>query len=404
MAAGAMESSVKALGRTISSNGRAHSDSVLKTCDQPAERLSYEERSIRRDKWQFQNLADYIAQIVCVVTPQGRGEYFNPYWGNYTGLSEGESLDLGWRRAFHREDIDGFIELVRTPLEANGCEFEARLKRASDGSYRRHSCRCSMIANRADGLTHLLINCTDIEDGRKAEATAREQGALLGLSMRTHDEEKRRIAHGLHDSAGQYLVALQMKLDSLQRCSIGNTGRKNPIVDECRELVKRCCREIRGISYVLYPPLLDDLGLESAVNLYADGFMERTKARVELEIEPNLGRLDRDLEIALFRVVQEASANIYRQCASKSVHIKIGADPTSVFVEIAGVEITGSGGTEPSASKFVASSQMPSGISMATLRQRILEVGGRFEIGLLADGVVVRAVVPRRAAVAQACD
>src|SRR5690349_6993692 len=324
MAASAMESSVKALERTISANTQTHLDSVLRTY-QVAEGLSYEERAICRDEWKSRNLTDCIAQIVCVVTPQGRGQYFNPYWESYTGLSEGQSLDLGWTRAFHREDIDGFIELLRKPLEANGCEFESRLRRESDGSYRRHLCRCSIVTNQSDGLIDLVISCTDIEEWRKTEAAASEQGTLLGLSLRTHDEEKRKIAHGLHDSAGQYLVALQMKLDSLQRCSIGNTGRKNPLVDECRELVKRCCREIRGISYLLYPPLLDDLGLESAVHLYADGLRERTKAKVELEIEPTLGRLDRDLEIALFRVVQEASANIHRQCSTKNVHIKIGA-------------------------------------------------------------------------------
>ena len=393
MAAGAMEGSVKALEHAIPPN----TERVPST--QPGQAPFYEDRSTRGDEWKSRNLADCIAQIVWVVTPQGRGQYFNPYWESYTGLSEGQSFDLGWTRALHREDIDRFLGLLRRPLDANGCEFEARLRRASDGSYHRHLCRCSIATNQLGGLVNVVICCTDVEGWRNAEATATEQGALLGLSLRTHDEEKRKIAHSLHDSAAQYLVALQMKLDGLQRCSIGNTGRKNPIVDECRELVKRCCREIRGISYLLYPPLLDDLGLESALHLYADGFMERTKAKVELEIEPTLGRLDRDLEIALFRVVQEGSANIYRQCASKNVHIKIGAGPTSAFVEIAG-----SGGAEPSAGKFVASPQTPSGISMATLRQRILEVGGLFEIGSLADGAVIRAVVPRKALVAHACE
>jgi PAS domain S-box-containing protein len=395
MAAGAVENTVKALERTISSGKEAHSDAVLRY-HLPSESRLYENRPIVRNDWISLNLANCISQIVCVVTPEGRGQYFNPYWETYTGLSERQSLDLGWTRAYHNEDIDRFLELLRTPLEFNGREFEARLRRASDGSYRRHLCRCSIVTNQSDGLINLLIFCSDAEDWRKAEATAREQEALLGLTLRTHDEEKRKIAHGLHDNATQYLAALQMKLDGLQRCSIGNTDRKNPIVDECCELVKRCCREIRGMSHLLYPPLLDELGLESAVRLHLDGFMERTKAGVELEVEPNLGRLDRDLEIALFRVVQEASAMIHRQCASKNVHIRIGAGGSSIFVEVAG-----SG--EPPEAKL-ASSQTPSGIGMATLRQRILGVGGLFEIGTRPDGVVVRAVVPRRALVAQACE
>ena len=390
-----MENSLNALERTVSTTTDTGSEALLHEYQAGQDSL-HENRPAPRDEWNSRNLAGFLSQIVCVVTPQGRGQYFNPFWESYTGLSEAQSLDHGWTRAFHTEDIDRFLELLRTPLEANGREVEARLKRANDGSYRRHLCRCSIVTNQSDGLINLLICCSDAEDRRKAEATAREQEALLGVSLRAHDEEKRRIAHGLHDNAAQYLVALQMKLDNLQRGAIGSTGRKNPILDECRELVKRCCREIRGISHLLYPPLLDELGLESAVRLHLDGFMERTKAEVELEVEPNLGRFDRDLEIALFRVVQEASAMVHRQCASKNVHIRIGAGGSSIFVEVAG-----SG--ERSEAKST-SSPTPSGISMVALRQRIVGVGGLFEIGTQPDGVVVRAVVPRRALITQACD
>jgi PAS domain S-box-containing protein len=365
----------------------------------PHSGVSDSARPIRAEEWKFLNLADHMSQIVCVVTPQGNGRYFNPYWQNYTGLSERESLDFGWMRAFHREDLDSFIKLLRRSIAPGGWEFEARIKLANDGSYRRHLCRCSLLAGRADGSVNLVISCTDVEEWRKAEAIAKEQGALLGLSLRTHDEEKRQIAHGLNDSAGQYLVALQMKLDSLQRSSVAATGPKNPIVDECRELIKRCYREIRATSHLLYPPLLDDLGLEAAVHLHVDRFMERTKVKVELDIEPNLGRLDRDLEIALFRVVQEALATTHRQSAAKSAQIKIGAGPTSIFVEVATFC-----GTDGLAQKFMPSPRTSFGVGLATLRQRILEVGGLFEIVSPADGMAIRAVVPRRALVAHPCD
>jgi two-component system NarL family sensor kinase len=336
-----------------------------------------------------------ISQIVWVVMPQGNGRYFNVYWQNYTGLSEKESHDFGWLRAFHRDDRDNFIKLLRKSTEPDGWECEARLKRATDGNYRRHQCHCSLLADQSGGL---LISCTDVEEWRKTEAMAKEQSALLGLSLRTHDEEKRKIAHGLRDSAVQYLVALQMKLDGLQRSSIAATRRKNPVVDECRELIKRCCREIRVTSNLLYPPLLDDLGLGAAVHLQVDRFMESTKVKVELDIEPNLGRLDRDLEIALFRVVQEALATIHRQSAGENVQVKIGAVPTSIFVEV-----TASGGIGL-AQKFILTSRTESGVGLSALRQRILEVGGLFEITLPDDGMAIRAVVPRRALVAHACD
>jgi len=379
-----METSLKIFERPITPN--------RESCGESAS-------SVRQDEVSFRNLADHMAQIVCVVTSHGKGQYFNPYWENYTALSERESLDSGWMRALHREDLDSFIELFRKPIELGGLEFDARLRRASDGSYRRHLLRCSVLRHEQNGITNVLICCTDVEEWRKAEATAKEQDALLGLSLRIQDEEKRKIAHGLHDSAGQYLVALQLKLDGLQRSSIAKAGCENPLVDDCRELVKRCSREIRAISHLLYPPLLDDLGLESAIHLHADRFMERTKARVELEIEPNLGRLDRDLEIALFRVVQQALASMERQCAGKDVRIKIGAGQTSIFVEVAGPD-----GTDLYPHKFMLSSRTPSAIGLATLRQRIVEAGGLFEIGSSRGGTTIRAVVPRRALVSHACD
>jgi PAS domain S-box-containing protein len=355
--------------------------------------------ALREDESTFRDLTDHMAQIVCVVTLHGRGRYFNSYWENYTGLTRGESIDLGWMRAFHDEDLESFIKLFRRPVEASGLEFEARLRREKDGNYRRHLCRCSMLEHRQGGLSNVLIYCTDVEEWRKAEAKAAEQGVLVGVSLRIHDEEKRKIAHGLQDSAGQYLVALQLKLDGLQRSATNKTGGKNPIVDDCRELVKRCCKEIRAISHLLYPPLLDDLGLESAIHLQVDRFMERTKATVELEIEPNLGRFDRDLEIALFRVIQLALVSMDPQCAGKDVRIKIGAGQASIFVEVEGPD-----GMDLLPNKFFPSLRTPSAVSLATLRQRILEMGGLFEMGSSGGGMIMRAVVPRRALVSQACD
>jgi len=365
------------------------------------------------DHPKFPNLGECISQPIWVVTPNGYGECFNPYWGNYTGLSEEESSDFGWSRAFHPEDLSDFMKLLQNSAGGEGWEFEARLRRGADGSYRRHLCRASRVSSQlnrpSNGPIHLLICCTDVEDWRAAEARGKEQGALLGVCVRSHDQEKRKIAHGLHDNAGQYLVALQMKLDGLQRCSLGNTGRENPIVDECRELVKRCSKELRAISYLLYPPLLDDLGLESAVRLHVDGVMERTRTRIELDIEPNLGRLDRDLEIALFRVVQEALASIDlecgrqsgRRCGDGNAEVKIGASPTSIFAEV-----RGPGVIEPLPKRAAAraSAQKLLGFGVATLQQRIQEAGGIFEMESAASGIVIRAAVPRKARIAQACD
>lgn len=344
----------------------------------------------------LQTIVDFVPQVVWVVLPDGSAEYFNLYWETYTGLSEEDSLHFGWTRAFHLDDIDDFLTQLRN-FSGRPFEFEARLKRACDGHYRRQLCRSSMLPNERDGVAKLLICCVDVEDWRSSEDVAREQAALLGFSMRTYDEEKRKTAHAIHDGAGQYLIALQMKLDGLHRGS-GGAG-KNPFMDECRELVKRCSRELRAISYLLHPPLLDDLGLESAVRFHVDSFVERTKIKVELEIEANLGRLDRDLEIALFRIVQETLTNVDRRAAGPSARIRIGANSSTVFVEVAA-----SARIASLPGRFPAPPLTSSGLGIAITRERIRQIGGSFEVISSAGGVIIRAAVPRRALVAHACD
>ena len=351
---------------------------------------------IRRGESKSLNLSDFLPQPIWVVAPDGSADYFNLYWERFTGLSEQESLHFGWIRALHPDDVDAFLKQLRNSAD-RAFEFEVRLRGATDGHYRRHLCRTSLLPAGSDHLAKLLICCVDVEDWRRSHDAAREQAALLGFSLRAYDEEKRKTAHAIHDSAGQYLIALQMKLDGLQRGS-GNGARKNPFVDECSELVRRCSRELRAISYLLHPPLLDDLGLEAAVRFHVDTFVERTKIKVELDMEANLGRLDRDLEIALFRVVQEALANIDRQAADQNARIKIGASSSNVFVEA-----SASAGMGSLRGRFPASPRGASGLGIAITSERIRQIGGTFEL-TSSPGLLIRATVPRRALVSQACD
>ena len=342
------------------------------------------------------NLADFQPQPVWVVALDGSADYFNLYWERFTGLSEQESLHFGWIRALHPDDVDAFLKQLRNSAD-RVFEFEVRLKGAGDGRYRRHLCRPSLLPHGSDLLAKLLICCVDVEDWRSSHDAAQEQAALLGFSLRAYDEEKRKTAHAIHDSAGQYLIALQMKLDGLQRGS-GHGARKSPFVDECSALVKRCSRELRAISYLLHPPLLDDLGLEAAVRFHVDSFVERTKIKVELDMEANLGRLDRNLEIALFRVAQEALANIDRQAADQNARIKIGASSSNVFVEA-----EASVGMASLRGKFAASPRGVSGLGIAITSERIRQIGGTFEL-TSSPGLWIRATVPRRALVSHACD
>ena len=158
---------------------------------------------------------------------------------------------------------------------------------------------------------------------RTAEVNKANQN-LRNLSARllhTRDHEARRLARELHDSVGQLLAAMSMNMAkiSAQADKLDEAGAK--AVAENEELVRQISTEIRTISHLLHPPLLDELGLGSALRWYIDGFAERSEIKVEIELPKDLGRLSTEMETAIFRVVQECLTNIHRHSGSKSATV-----------------------------------------------------------------------------------
>jgi two-component system NarL family sensor kinase len=159
-----------------------------------------------------------------------------------------------------------------------------------------------------------------IIERHKAEKRLRELATRL---LQVQDDECRRIARDLHDSAGQYLAAIQMNLNALERDASSLPPSQTKRVSDSVEMANRCMAEIRTISYLLHPPLLDEMGLASALALYAEGFAERSGIRVDLDVPDDFGRLPAEAEIAMFRIVQQGLANIHRHSRSPVAKIDI---------------------------------------------------------------------------------
>ena len=226
----------------------------------------------------------------------------------------------------------------------------------------------------------------DITERKRAEESLR---LLSGQLLHLQDQERRRIARELHDSAGQILAALGMNL-SLVGSENGNIApRAAKAIQESVGLVQELSRELRTISHLLHPPLLDEVGLASGLRSYLEGFTERSKIRVDLELPEDLGRLQQDLETAIFRIVQECLTNIHRHSESPVARIRISRSDSQVSLE---VEDRGKG--IPSEKRGALDSGGTPGVGIRGMRERLRQLGGTLEINSSGRGTVVVARLP----------
>jgi len=226
----------------------------------------------------------------------------------------------------------------------------------------------------------------DITERKRAEESLR---LLSGQLLHLQDQERRRIARELHDSAGQILAALGMNL-SLVGSENGNIApRAAKAIQESVGLVQELSRELRTISHLLHPPLLDEVGLASGLRSYLEGFTERSKIRVDLELPEDLGRLQQDLETAIFRIVQECLTNIHRHSESPVARIRIRRSNSQVSLE---VEDRGKG--IPSEKRGALDSGGTPGVGIRGMRERLRQLGGTLEINSSGRGTVVVARLP----------
>ncbi len=223
-------------------------------------------------------------------------------------------------------------------------------------------------------------------DLNRANESLRE---LSGRLQQMRDEERRHIARELHDSVGQLLAALGMNLAVLQRQADKLDGPGLRAISENSAMVDQISREIRTISHLLHPPLLEAAGLVSAIRWYVDGFSERSSIKVALDIPEKFGRLSDEMEIAIFRMVQECLTNIHRHSGAASATIRMHEEDHQVFVEVQ------DGGKGISLEKQMdLSSSGRTGVGFRGMRERLRQLGGTLEIRSDGAGTLVTATLP----------
>jgi len=234
------------------------------------------------------------------------------------------------------------------------------------------------------GRPAVLLHVRDITERKRAEEALRHLSVEL---LRSQDEERRRIARELHDATGQKLAVVAMHLGKVNE----SIGALDPIAQnafaESMTLIDRCSREIRTLSYLLHPPLLDERGLTTALRWYVEGFTQRSGINVDLDVPPDLQRLPQEVETVLFRIVQEGLTNAHRHSGSSTAAIRLWHDPTNVRLE---VQDAGKGFQNQQADGGPAAM----GVGIMGMRERVRQLGGQMDMESGADGTTVRVTLP----------
>ncbi len=362
-----------------------------------------------RAEHEFKELANSLPELCWMANADGHFFWYNQRWYEYTGTSFSQMEGWGWQSVHDPAILPSVMERWKDSL-ATGQPFEMEFPlRGADGVFRWFLTRIRPVRDTDGKVVRWFGVNTDIhqqrelrqsliESRQQLEKRVQERTADLELLnqnlsqlsarlIQLQDEERRRIARELHDSVGQMLAAIKMNIAIVQSTALD--PRAAAAAAENSQLIDDITREIRTMSHLLHPPLLDEVGLSSAIEWYVSGFSERSQIAVQLEIASDLGRLGYDLEIAIFRIVQECLTNVHRHSGSRSAAVRLSREDSHVRVEI-----RDEGKGIPLAKQLDLTSSGKMGVGVRGMRERLTQLGGKLRLLSDENGTAVIAELP----------
>jgi PAS domain S-box-containing protein len=346
-----------------------------------AQRQRRQAEILAKAELKFRSLLEAAPDAMLITTAEGEIVLANSRSDDLFGYSRQELLGQNIRVLVPSWALDSYNVGELTSVRKNGSTFPSEIS--------------SSPLQTEEGLL-ITSAVRDISERKRAEERITEQTQQLHeanrelrhLSSRivaVRDEERRRLGRELHDSQGQYLAAIKMNLEMIETTEAAALSAvQKSALTEAITLLERSMREIRVISHLLHPPLLDEIGLQAVVPWYLNSFSERSGIQIDLDMPSDIAKLPDQVELAVFRVLQECLTNVHRHSGSKVAKVKILPEETSVTLEVfdRGRGMSSQNGSDP-----------VMGVGITGMRERVRELGGHFEINSSSEGTVVRAVL-----------
>jgi len=362
------------------------------------------EAALEQSERIYHAIGESIDFGVWICNSEGRNIYASPSFLKLIGLTQKEYSESGWANVLHPGDAQATIDAWKDCVFGGTFwQREHRFKQPG-GGWQYILSRGAPIRDPYGKIQYWAGINLDIQQWKQAEVILETRVAkrteellkarneLRSLSIRllkAQDEERRRIARELHDGVGQLLAAMTMSVPKLLAEKQKLSEEAGKVAEEVESLIAEALRDIRTMSYLLHPPLLDEIGLAPALQWYLGGFSDRSNIAVRLDLAPDLGKLPRDVELSLFRIVQECLTNIHRHSGSQTAEVTLCRTSKEVVLE---VRDEGNGIPPDVTEKISAGDGF--GLGIRGMRERLRQFSGHLDVVSSNKGTIVTAALP----------
>jgi two-component system, NarL family, sensor kinase len=351
---------------------------------------------INRNECFAWSILEALPDHICVLDARGVILLVNEAWRRFARQNPPVPA-----RCFEGENYLALCDRVAGPEAPQAQAFAAALRALLGGEqqeviyeYACHSQKeqrwflAKACAVEGVGGSRAVIAHEEITRSKQAQQELRAMSEML---LHVEEVERGRIARELHDSMGQKLAALGLLVGRINEAwSVETHQSTSDLLTEAHHLTEECTQELQTISHLLHPPLLEELGLDAALDTYIAGFIRRSGIQVKLNLPPALGRLPPETELVIFRVVQESLSNVHRHSGSRVAEVHLCRAGERLVLEV-----LDQGGGIPS-KRLGAIWTQPGvhGLGVAGMQQRLRHLGGELKLETTAQGTTVRALIP----------